>query len=628
MNVTALQPGSKVGGYEVKRLLGAGGFGMTYEGFNPITRNRVAIKELFPKGIVSRQGATIIIGDQRDQQVFQSVLKKFEESTTKLAQLQHGNIVKVFDYIPGNNTGYMMMEYIEGDILAGLLEKSPSRALPSEAEFARIFQPILDALAYVHANNLIHRDISPDNIMIDKTGRPVLIDFGAFKEMDQTNRASTLMVAREAYAPPEQGVVDGIAHMPYTDIYALGATMYETLAGEPPIRAAKRVFVKVDPYVPLAQKAKVPLSPSVAAAIDKCLRLPAEERPQSIAELVGLMGWDATRIAPPRQQTGPVPGPTVLAPPGGFQPQPNFTAPPQPTRVPSGVQPPAQFPPPPQWPPQPGQHPHPGGFQPFPPPHAQQTGIPPPPQSIGLPPHQFNYQPRPKAGGGTWAVRGLIGVVVAAVLGGGIYFLVSGNRADINTSTVNTTTPTPPRTTTTPSTTTPPRTVNVPMPDSKTITETPPNLSTIPPGTFRSVRNIETEVSCQNLCRSTSGCGTHQYVSDTKECRLWAVGANPTPLPPRTTPPPTQTTTPPPTTTTRRPAQTGGPDEQQTTTTPPPATVTPPPTTPPPTTTPNRRPSQTGGPEENNVNPTTPPAPTQPTAPTTPQRRPAQTGTR
>ncbi|KAB2848431.1 MAG: serine/threonine protein kinase, partial [Hyphomicrobiaceae bacterium] len=282
MNVTALQPGSKVGGYEVKRLLGAGGFGMTYEGFNPITRNRVAIKELFPKGIVSRQGATIIIGDQRDRQVFQSVLKKFEDSTTKLAQLSHPNIVKVFDYIPGNNTGYMMMEYIEGDILAGRLEKFPSRALPSEAEFARVFQPILDALAYVHANNLIHRDISPDNIMIDRTGRPVLIDFGAFKEMDQTNRASTLMVAREAYAPPEQGVVDGIAHMPYTDVYALGATMYETLAGEPPARAAKRVFVKTDPYVPLAQKAKIPLSPALSAAIDRCLRLAAEERPQSI----------------------------------------------------------------------------------------------------------------------------------------------------------------------------------------------------------------------------------------------------------------------------------------------------------------------------------------------------------
>jgi hypothetical protein len=149
------------------------------------------------------------------------------------------------------------------------------------------------------------------------------------------------------------------------------------------------------------------------------------------------------------------------------------------------------------------------------------------------------------------------------------------------------------------------------MPDNKTITATPPNLSTIPPGTFRSVRNIESDNSCQNLCRATSGCGTHQYVSDIKECRLWAVGANPTPLPQRTTPPPT--------TTTRRPAQTGGPEENQTTTTPPPATITPPPTT-----TQQRRPSNTGGPDENNNNPT-PPAPTQPTPP---QRKPAQTGTR
>ena len=144
MTGIALQAGNKIAGYEIKRVIGAGGFGITYEGHNPITDNRVAIKEFFPKGIVSRTGATIVLNDERDRDIFDQVLKKFEEATSRLCKLIHPNIVRVHDYIPGNRTGYMLMEFLDGDSLRGRLDKSPAKALSGPAEFAALFMPIAD----------------------------------------------------------------------------------------------------------------------------------------------------------------------------------------------------------------------------------------------------------------------------------------------------------------------------------------------------------------------------------------------------------------------------------------------------------------------------------------------------
>ena len=298
----SLRPGSRVGGYEIVKVIGAGGFGITYEGYNRITRNRAAIKEFFPRGIVTRTGSTIVVNDRRDAEIFDKVLKKFEETTTELAGLQHPNIVRVYDYLPGNRTGYMMMEYIEGEALRDVLDRHPSKVLASEAEVRRIFGPILDAIRYVHSNNLIHRDISPENIMITKDGRPVLIDFGALRRQLDDTRVSTLMVAREKYAPPEQGLVEGLPHGFYTDIFALGATMYESICGDPPIRAGNRIWARQDPYVPLARAAKIACRPELAAAIDRALKTRIEERPQSLPEFLGLLGWGPAQARPASNQ--------------------------------------------------------------------------------------------------------------------------------------------------------------------------------------------------------------------------------------------------------------------------------------------------------------------------------------
>jgi serine/threonine protein kinase len=302
----SLRAGSRVGGYEIVKVIGAGGFGITYEGYNPITRNRAAIKEFFPRGIVTRTGSTIVINDRRDAEIFDKVLKKFEETTTELAGLQHPHIVRVYDYLPGNRTGYMMMEYIEGEALRDVLDRHPSKVLPNEAEFRRIFGPILDAIRYVHSNNLIHRDISPENIMITKDGRPVLIDFGALRRQLDNTRVSTLMVAREKYAPPEQGLVEGLPHGFYTDIFALGATMYEALSGDAPIRAGNRIWARQDPYVPLARAAKIACRAELTGAIDRALKIRIEDRPQTMPEFIGLLGWGTAQArAPARQSDAP-----------------------------------------------------------------------------------------------------------------------------------------------------------------------------------------------------------------------------------------------------------------------------------------------------------------------------------
>ena len=307
MTGIALQAGNKIAGYEIKRVIGAGGFGITYEGHNPITDNRVAIKEFFPKGIVSRTGATIVLNDERDRDIFDQVLKKFEEATSRLCKLIHPNIVRVHDYIPGNRTGYMLMEFLDGDSLRGRLDKSPAKALSGPAEFAALFMPIADAMRYVHTNGILHRDLSPDNIMIDRGGRPVLIDFGALRSMDTPRRVSTLVVAREAYAPPEQLIPDGPLHAPYTDIYALAATMYEAIAGEPPVRSSNRLWGSADPYVTLGQKARFACGPNVVGAIDRALQMRPEARPQSIAALEALLGFAAAQPPPVPREPPPIP---------------------------------------------------------------------------------------------------------------------------------------------------------------------------------------------------------------------------------------------------------------------------------------------------------------------------------
>jgi serine/threonine protein kinase/lipoprotein NlpI len=277
-------------GYEVVRAIGAGGFGITYEGFNPITERRVAIKEFFPRGIASRDDATRIAYSKQDGEVVSWALKRFADSTNRLAKLKHPNIIEVLNYVADNGTGYMVMEHVEGQTLEEWLKARTSP--PQLAELGPIFDPIFDALEYVHANKLIHRDIAPDNIMIRADGRPVLIDFGALKLIaDQAIAAGpspkSFGVLKANYSPPEQSDDSGSVD-PRMDVYSLAATIYRAITGKPPIDADKRktdtALKGEDPYIPLAKAAQITVPAEFSNTIDAAMSLRPRERPATIAE--------------------------------------------------------------------------------------------------------------------------------------------------------------------------------------------------------------------------------------------------------------------------------------------------------------------------------------------------------
>jgi serine/threonine protein kinase len=286
----ALRPGTMITGYEVLRAIGAGGFGITYEGFNPITERRVAIKEFFPRGIASRDDATRIAYAKQDDEVVSWALKRFSESANRLAKLKHPNIIEVLNYVTENGTGYMVMEHVEGHTLEDWLKSRPSP--PQLAELGPIFDPIFDALEYVHSNGLIHRDVAPDNIMIRADGRPVLIDFGALKLIANQTMAhgpspKSFGVMKANYSPPEQGD-DSSSVDPRMDVYSLAATIYRALAGKPPVDADRRktdtALKGEDSYIPLAKAAQVAVPAEFSSTIDAALSLRPKERPATVAE--------------------------------------------------------------------------------------------------------------------------------------------------------------------------------------------------------------------------------------------------------------------------------------------------------------------------------------------------------
>jgi serine/threonine protein kinase len=292
----ALQAGTVIAGYRIVRVLGAGGFGITYEGESPVTGRRVAIKEFFPRGIASRKGATEIIYAERDTELVSWALKRFESSTTEQCRLKHPNIVEVFHYLADNDTGYMFMDYVEGKTFEQWLRDRPN--LPTEEDIRPMLEPVIDALDYLHSMNFIHRDIAPDNIMITADGRPVIIDFGAIKVIQnrtllQAKTVHSFMVGKQHYSPPEQ-TREGETLDARADIYALGAVFYRALAGKPPAdteeRARKIAFGEGDSLEPLSQVAPHVPEP-LAKAIEKALSFRANERQASIEEFREAIGW-------------------------------------------------------------------------------------------------------------------------------------------------------------------------------------------------------------------------------------------------------------------------------------------------------------------------------------------------
>ncbi|MGC9419440.1 MAG: serine/threonine-protein kinase, partial [Rhodovulum sp.] len=282
--VEELQPGTELlhGQYRIERFLNAGGFGLTYLARDSLDRT-VVIKECFPESLCLRTGQDVHARSRSYSQEFHSIVQLFIDEAHRLARLSHPGIVGVHQVFSDNTTAYMALDYIEGKTLLEVIEDP--RETPTPAAIRAILVKVLDAVAFIHDQSLLHRDISPDNIIIGLDGSPVLIDFGAARERATRNSRvlSRLQVVKDGYSPQEFYVA-GIKQGPPSDLYALAATFYHLIAGEAPPSSQQRMAAlaanEPDPCEPL--QGRVPgYDPAFLAAIDRALNVVPRERPQS-----------------------------------------------------------------------------------------------------------------------------------------------------------------------------------------------------------------------------------------------------------------------------------------------------------------------------------------------------------
>lgn len=281
-NLIALPSGTElVGDYRIERVLGAGGFGITYLADEIALARLVTIKEYFPSDFAARaDGVEAAPRSQDCAGDYRWGLDRFIEEAQTLAKFDHTNIVRVYRYFRSNNTGYMVLHFEEGQSLKNWL-KSLGRA-PRQKELDAILEPLLGALGLIHKSDFLHRDIAPDNIIIRKAGDPVLIDFGSARGEIASHSKTVSALVKPGYSPYEQYAETSKRQGPWTDIYALGATLYHAVTGKRPPDAPSRM-VK-DEIVPAQEAAISSYRPGFLKAIDRALELNVEARPQSIAD--------------------------------------------------------------------------------------------------------------------------------------------------------------------------------------------------------------------------------------------------------------------------------------------------------------------------------------------------------
>ena len=277
-----LQPGTILHDrYMVGKVIGEGGFGITYVGRDTLLDMKVAVKEFYMNGFVNRNNTVSMLVQASvgtNAELFEKNKEKFIDEARVLARFaDEDGIVGIRDFFEENNTAYMIMDFLEGQTLRAYLEKN-GKMMPDDV--IRIMRPVMNSLQNVHEQNVIHRDISPDNIMMLKNGRVKLLDFGAAREISKTDIRSLSVILKPGYAPEEQYRSKGMQG-PWTDVYALCATMYRCIAGVTPDEAMERMFN--DNLAPLSDVSAC--TPSVSSVIMKGLSVRQEGRYRSVREL-------------------------------------------------------------------------------------------------------------------------------------------------------------------------------------------------------------------------------------------------------------------------------------------------------------------------------------------------------
>ena len=281
-NLHCLRKGTRlIGRYIIEGVLGQGGFGITYLGIDELHEKKVAIKEFFPQGIVTRNieyqdTVTVTFVGEKDN--YEKGKERFLKEARTMAKFSKDKgIVKALDFFEINNTAYIVMEYLEGVTLKQYLREN--ERIDAE-DLVELLVPLIEALDEIHSQGLIHRDISPDNIMVLPDGRIKLMDFGAARDYTEFGEKSLSIVLKPGYAPPEQYQTHGVQG-PWTDIYALCATMYKCITGENPPDAIDRL---VDDHLKKISAFGISVSPQIEKAIIKGMSVAANDRYQNVGD--------------------------------------------------------------------------------------------------------------------------------------------------------------------------------------------------------------------------------------------------------------------------------------------------------------------------------------------------------
>lgn len=251
-----LLPGTTLfhGTYKITRFINSGGFGITYLAQDSLGRD-VVIKECFSSTFCRRAQTRVRARSQGTREHMSRIVKSFLNEAQSLARLKHPNIVGVHQVFEDNDTAYMALDYIKGHDLLEIIDEK--RAELSSDQIVRMTGKLIAAVGYIHDNQLLHCDISPDNIFLTPTGEPILIDFGAARRTatGAAEKYSGLSVVKDGYSPHELYTAGGNSG-PWSDLYALAASLYNAIRGEPPVNCQARLAAlaekRADPLQPLA----------------------------------------------------------------------------------------------------------------------------------------------------------------------------------------------------------------------------------------------------------------------------------------------------------------------------------------------------------------------------------------
>ncbi|HEU5296076.1 MAG TPA: protein kinase [Burkholderiaceae bacterium] len=282
-HANALPVGHRLHEFEVRGVIGVGGFGIVYRAFDHSLEREVALKEYMPSALAGRSGKQqVSLLSASHSETFALGLSSFVNEAKLLARFDHPSLVKVHRFWEDNGTAYMVMPLYRGITLRLLRERTD--ACPSGALLERLLQPLLGALEVLHREGVYHRDIAPDNVLVCDDGPPVLLDFGAARRVISDRSQVLTAILKPSYAPIEQyAESSGMRQGPWTDFYPLGATLHFLITGKPPLQATARTISDDQPR--LAGSGQGGMRDLLLQVCDWMLAPRPQDRPQNVAEV-------------------------------------------------------------------------------------------------------------------------------------------------------------------------------------------------------------------------------------------------------------------------------------------------------------------------------------------------------